>query len=131
MPVRRPLLILFASLVIVPSALAVLPAKGAKFKGTDTTTAATIGKDGRTVATLTLAPKKAPAACRLKTPTLKALKITGAGTFVYKATVPSVSGKKIALIVKGTFQTDYLLSVTANYSGGGCTFAYSDTLAKR
>ena len=122
--------VLLTALVLVPAAMAALPAKGAKFKGTDSKTAATIGKDNRTVATLTLAPKKAPAACRLKTPTLKAIKITAAGKFVYKATVPSVSGKKIALTVKGDFQTDYLLALTVNYTGGGCTFAFSDSLAK-
>ncbi len=118
------------ALVLAPAALAVLPAKGAKFKGIESTSTMTIAKVGRAVAALKLGPKRAPAACRLKNPTLTNIPIKAAGTFVYKATVPSASGKKIALVVKGTFQTDYLLDLTATYTGGGCFFAFGDALAK-
>lgn len=123
-------LALLAALVLAPAAFAALPAKGAKFKGTESATTATIAKTGHTVAALKLGPKRVPAACKLKNPTLVNLKISGAGAFIYKATVPSASGKKIALTVRGTFQTDYLLSLDATYTGPGCTFAFSDTLTK-
>ena len=126
----RSAVVLIAALALAPAALAVLPAKGAKFKGTETTSTMTIAKAGRAVAALKLGPKRAPAACRLKNPTLVNIPIKAAGTFVYKATVPSASGKKIALTVKGTFQTDYLLTLNANYAGGGCTFAFSDSMTK-
>lgn len=122
--------VLITALVLAPAALAVLPAKGAKFKGLESTSTMTIAKAGRAVAALKLGPKRAPAACRLKNPTLTSIPIKAAGTFVYKATVPSASGKKIALLVKGEFQTDYLLILSATYTGSGCSFAFGDTLTK-
>ena len=122
--------VLIAALVLAPAALAVLPAKGSRFKGTESTSTMTIAKAGRAVAALKLGPRRAPAACRLKNPTLVNIPIKAAGTFLYKATVPSASGKKIALTVKGEFQTNYLLILDATYIGGGCRFAFGDSLTK-
>jgi hypothetical protein len=122
--------VLVAALVLAPAAFAAVPAKGAKFKGTESTTTMVIAKAGRAIATLKLGPKRAPAACRLKNPTLTAIPIKASGTFVYKGTVPSASGKKINLIVKGSFATDYLATLSVTYAGAGCSFAYGDSLTK-
>lgn len=118
-------------LALAPAAVAALPVKGATYKGQTTATTLTMARDGRTISALRLAPARQPAACKLKNPVLKGLKITAAGKLTYRATVPNAAGKKIGLILKVEFYTDYLAEVTATYSGAGCRFAFSDTLNKR
>ena len=126
---RFALALVVTILAISGTALAAIP-KNTRFKGKETASYLVTGKDGRSVAQLKLASPRTPAACRLKNPILTNLKVSPAGTFAFKGSVPTASGKKISLKVTGSFLTDYLANITALYSGPGCSFAFSDALAK-
>jgi hypothetical protein len=122
------LLVVLVALVVVPVALA-LPGKGV-YKGRETPSTITVAADGRTLTAVKLAPKAQPAACKLKTPVLTKLKLSAAGLLLYKATVPNTAGKPLKLTVRIEFYTPYLGNLSTTYSGSGCSFAFSDTLAK-
>jgi hypothetical protein len=124
----RGLLVVLAVLVVVPVALA-LPGKGI-YKGRETASTVTVAADGRTLTAVKLAPRRQPAACKLKNPVLTKLKLNAAGLLVYKTTVPNTAGKPLKLVVRVEFFTPYLGNVGATYSGSGCSFAFSDTVAK-
>jgi hypothetical protein len=114
--------------VLVPAALA-LPGKGT-YRGTQTATTVTIAADGRTLTAVKLVPKRAPAACRLKSPVLTKLKLTSAGVLNTKLKVPNAAGKPVTLALKIDFSTPYLGEISVTYSGSGCNFAFGDALAK-
>jgi hypothetical protein len=122
------LLVLLVALVAVPVALA-LPGKGT-YKGRETASTVTVAADGRTLTSVKLAPRRVPAACKLKNPVLTKLKLNAAGLLVYKTTLPNTAGKPLKLVVRIEFYTPYLGNVGATYKGTGCSFAFSDAVAK-
>jgi hypothetical protein len=127
---RFAVLLAAAVCVLAQAAVAARPIKGATYKGQETKTSLTVSKDGKTVSSLRMDTRGAKAACKPRKAILTALKLTSAGRFSFKGSVASAAGKKVSVVVKGQFYTDYLGEITVTFKAPGCQHGRGDALVK-